>query len=78
MFENTDQIFKDYPYNCDGLCLVVEHLKNVTYSERIQLYLYLKNNLPKAVDDNVAHGYSWDPGEVVPRLRWLQTQIDKL
>jgi len=56
-----------------GLCTAIidPHFSQDEYDK---LKVYLKENLP--VQNTIS--YSWEPGKIEPRVKWLNEQIEKL
>lgn len=73
--DNFDELFDGKDGFTDGLCLVIIHL-DITISERLILEKYLKLNLPPLKEYGMYGSYSWPPGEVEPRIKWLKEHIE--
>jgi hypothetical protein len=79
MLERQDKFAK-------GLCLWTELLfcsNIITYVEYSLLREYINNNRPSMFSSlsafkNRRGGYYWNKGDITPRIKWINKQIEKL
>ena len=77
ILDNIESYFCKDPIIDDGICVVVLSLflnYEIIIKERFKLENYLRINLPPKMKNS---GYCWHKGELEPRIKWLEEQIDK-
>jgi len=78
-------------YGQSGMCIAItsmERFRIITENEAMQLRLFIKLAEPKFYQkryycsggkfDNKFRYYYWTPGDIKPRIKWLQKQLNKL
>ena len=77
--ENINRIsYTDRPYGICGLALILEKEGEIKEHETIKVDFYLHENIPSTERTNEGYVYWWPEGEIPPRLKWLNEQIEKL
>lgn len=80
LLDNIEEIFSDTSNICNGLCILTSYLcekKIISRDEKGKIKIYLSDCLPKRIGGcNYNSLYCWKPGELEPRVKWLEEQIN--